>query len=335
MKKNIAFVFAALMAVSSAARAAEVNFDGVPGGPAAFIDVAGLVSDLGGGKPHPGPQPGQPPHPGHPQPLPPPQHPGGPGVHPPVLPPLPPPPQEQYHFGGYRESCRTFTFTAQSPLNLNEELIMEEFGEECVSFHPGYPGHCRPSTKYHSRKVTINIGPRKLEPWETERLELCMKAPKQVEANISGMLYEYAVASRNDDGFFKRSTIFTLTPGPKKLSQPDGKEISIGYTGPAAAGGVSMQLADGRAEYFRGEKITFTAEVMRLPEITQNMPVEDLLNAFTKYNVTQVYDVAGLYDLKLMGESKPGKYMVTLKYFRTGPLSSGAEASIIGSFELK
>lgn len=328
MKKNIAFVFAALMAVSAAARAAEVDFDGArAGGPGTSIDVAGLVSDLGGGKPHPGPQPG------HPQPLPPPQHPGGPGWHPPVPP--PPQPQEQYHFGGYKESCRTFIFTAQSPLNLNEELIMEEFGEECVSFHPGYPGHCRPATRYHSRKVTINIGPRKLEPWETERLELCMKAPKQVEANVSGMLYEYAVASRNDDGFFKRSTIFTLTPGPKKLSQPDGKEISMGYTGPAAAGGVHMQLADGRAEYFRGEKITFTAEVMRLPEITQNMPVEDLLNAFSKYNVTQAFDVAGLYDLKLMDEPKPGKYMVTLKYFRTGPLSSGAEASIIGSFELK
>ena len=96
-----------------------------------------------------------------------------------------------------------------------------------------------------------------------------------------------------------------------------------------------MLLADSRSEYFRGEKITISAEGLRLPEITPNMPVEDLLGAFTKFSVTQTFDVAPLYELKLMDAPQPGKYVVTLKFFRSGPLSSGAEASFIQSVEIK
>ncbi|OGR43730.1 MAG: hypothetical protein A2X35_08705 [Elusimicrobia bacterium GWA2_61_42] len=371
MKKHILLVFAAAMSVSAAARAAEVNYDGSKaGGLDNFIDVLDIVSDLAGNNHHPGPQPpqhpvypqnpghqqpGQPHHPGQPpiphnpghQPPPPPppqpHHPGypqQPGY--PQYPnhPLPPPqpynpPPSHYNFGGYRESCRTLSFNAQSPLSVTEEMILEEYGDECQSWNYGGPQHCRPVSNYHKRKVTVNIGSRKLEPWETERLEVCLRSPKQVEANISGMLYDYSVASRNDDGLFRRVTILTLTPGAKKPAQPDGKELEMTFAGITTSGDVRLTLKDNRADYFRGEKITITADGMNIPAIGPNMPVDQLLGSFVKFNVTAAFDVAGTYELKLMDAPKPGKYIVTLRFFRSGPLSSGAEASSMETFELK
>ena len=344
MRKHVAFFFAALMSVSAAARAAEVNFDGADkGGLDTVIDVLDIVSDLTGDRPQPGHP--QPPPPGHPQPG----HPGHPGhqpppppYHPPVPPPYNPgwdhpnPPPTQYHFGGYRESCRTMTFNAQSPLSQTMDMILEEYGEECQSYSYGYPGHCRPASNYHKRKVTVNIGSRQLEPWETERLEVCMRAPKLVDLNLGGMLYEYAVSSRNDDGLFRRSTIFTLIPGLKKPAQPSSNELEMTFAGLTSAGDVRMTLRDTRADYFRGEKITITADGMNIPQIDPNMPVDQVLNSFVKFNVTKAFDVAGSYELKLLdGPARPGKYVVTLKFFRSGPLSSGAEVSTIESFEIR
>ncbi|MBI5743450.1 MAG: hypothetical protein HY952_02760 [Elusimicrobia bacterium] len=362
MKKQVAFMFAALMCVSAAVRAAEVDFDGnKAGGLDTAIGILDIVSDLAGGGHQPPPpgqfpqHPGQPGHPGgHPgyPPPPPPVHPGQPGGHPgypppppPHYPPVPPPynpgwdhpnqPSSQYHFGGYRESCRTMEFNAQSPLSQTMDMIMEEYGQECMTYDHGFQGPCRPATNYHKRKVTVNIGPRQLEAWETERLEVCMRAPKSVDVNLNGMLYEYAVSSQNDDGLFRRSTIFTMTPGRKKPSQPSGKELEMTYAGITTSGDVRIILKDNRADYFRGEKITITADGMNIPDIGPNTPVDQVLNSFVKFNVTQAYDVAGSYELKLMDAPKPGKYVVTVKFFRSGPLSSGTEASNIETFELK
>lgn len=348
MRKHVALFFAALMSVSAAARAAEVNFDGASkGGLDTVIDVLDIVSDLTDDRPQPG-------HPGHPQPghpghqPPPPVHPGHSGYPPPPphYPPVPPPynpgwdhpnpPPPQYHFGGYRESCRTMDFNAQSQLSQTMDMFLEEYGEECQSWGHGYTGPCRPATNYHKRKVTVNIGPRQLESWETERLEICMRAPKSVDLNLNGMLYEYAVSSRNDDGLFRRSTIFTLTPGRKKPAQPSSKELEMTFAGLTSAGDVRLTLKDNRADYFRGERITITADGMNIPQIDPGMPVDQVLNSFVKFNVTRAFDVAGSYELKLMdGPARPGKYVVTVKFFRSGPLSSGAEASTIESFEIK
>ncbi len=339
MKKQAVFAFAALMSLSAAVRAAEVSFDGDRSGALdAVSDILDIVSDLsGGGKDHhPGPVPQHPSQPGH-------FEPGHPGDHHPVPPPPPPPPPPyhpappppHYNFGGYRETCRTMEFTSQSQLSQTMDMILEEYGQECQPNHWGAPEYCRPATNYHKRKVTVNIGPRALESWETERLELCMRDPRTVELGLDGMLYQYSVESRNDDGLFRRATVFTLTPGPKKPAQASSGELSIGFTAVAPDGSVRLVLADNRAQYFRGEKITITADGMRLPEITQNMPVQELLDSFNKFNVTQAFDVAGTYELKIMDAPKPGKYMVTVKFFRSGPLSSGNEASVIGTFELK
>jgi len=214
-------------------------------------------------------------------------------------------------------------------------MIIEETGTNCQSTYYGGQQYCTPASNYHKRKVIVNIGARHLEPWETERLEVCMRNPSYITANISGMLYEYAVSSRNDDGLFRRNTVFTLTPGAKKPAQPDSKELSVDFVGITSAGDVRMVVRDNRADYFRGEKITITADGMNIPVIGQNMPVDQVLNAFVKFKVTAAFDVAGAYELKLMDTPRAGKYVVTLKFFRSGPLSSGAEASSIETFELK
>ena len=65
------------------------------------------------------------------------------------------------------------------------------------------------------------------------------------------------------------------------------------------------------------------------------MPVQDVLNSFVKINAQGSFDVAPAYDIKLMDTPKAGKYVLTIKFTRRGPLSSGAEASTMETFELR
>lgn len=340
MNSKLFLILPALLSFSAAARAAEVGFDGVSGDAGAYVDIMEISAELAGVKAPPKPPvpPHQPPHPLPHQP--PPHGPKPPPAQPGAVLPLPPPPplpqpQAQYHFGGYRESCRSFAFTAQSPLILTEDLLLEEYGEECETLLPGHPAYCRPVSRYHKRRVTVNIGPRRLEPWETERLALCMKSPKNVEAGTEGMLYEYEVASRNDDNFFKKSTFFTLTPGLKKPSRPAAGELSVGFTGVSSAGDVRMALADSRFAYFLEGEITIAAEVTRLPEIAVNPQAEDPQGEPARFSVTQTFATASVYELKLMDAPAPGKYAVALRFTRSGPHSSGEEGSLDASFELR
>ncbi len=350
MKKSIYFIFAAAMSVSAAARAAEVNFDGSKAnGLDTFTDVMDIVSDLAGDKPqHPG-QPGQPGpghdnnHPGpghdnnHPGPQPQPWHPGPqpqpwhPGPQPqPWNPPTPPQPYSPVYPD---MNCETWEFTAQTPNTRTEKITGEEQSFDCY-FNNGMQ-YCRPTGNYFSRKITVNIGDRKLESWEKESLKVCLDSAHSARVDTSGMIYEYAVSSKDNDGFFNSSTVFTLTPGAKKPAQPDANELSMTFAGVTTAGDVRITLKDTRADYFKGEKITINADGMNIPEITPDMPVDQVLNSFVKFNVTAAFDVAGSYELKLMDAPKPGKYVVTIKFFRSGPLSSGAETSTMETFELK
>lgn len=360
MNKSAAILFAALLSVGASARAVEMDFDGVKGFSLESIEEMIADQEDKGHKPpppqhhpvtppghynntpghnnHHTPPPPPPSHNNHPKP-PTPNYPHYPPVPPPYHPPSPPPPQ--YHFGGYERSCQTLTFTAQSPLSVTREMTMREFGEECQSYNYNYSygghGYCRPVSNYHSRKVTVNIGPRQLESWETERLEVCMEAPKRVTVDTAGMLYNYTVDTKNEEGFlgFNRRTTITMTPHAKKPSQPDSKELSVAFAGTTSNGTVLM-INDNRADYFRGERITITAEGMRLPGGNiQDMPVQDLLDSFAKFNITRTFDVSRAYEIRLMDAPRPGKYMVTLKFYRSGPLSSGATASTMEMIEIR
>lgn len=346
MRQNIIFIAAAVLAVSSAARAAEVDFDGAKSGSSLDIleAVSGFSSDRAPGHGSPGghPPPPKPGHPGSPQP----NHPGPlpslpgplpplPGTLPPPTNPHPFPPPPHYEFGGFKESCRTLQFNSQSPHSVTETMTLEEYGEMCQPWGTGHSKYCSPVTKQHRREVTVNIGPRKLESWETERLEVCMTRPEQVGADTAGMLYEYAVSARSDDGLFKRATVFTLVPGAKKPSQPAATDLIMTFAGITSAGDVRMALQDRRAEYFNGEKITIAVEGASLPEISLHMTPEQVMASVTKISVTAAFDVAQSYEIKLMDAPKPGKYSVKVTFSRSGPLSSGTEATLDAAFEIR
>jgi len=332
MKNNLIFVFAAVMAASGAARAAGIDFDGARPGTSNASDLADVVSAFHGG-PGGHPQPGIPPQPGHPVPLPPLPHPGGPGPVPPVHP-FPPQHPDSYIFGGYKDSCRTLQFTAQSPLTVTETMTLEEFGENCVRWGSGDSHHCSPVTTTHRREFTVKLGQRKLESWETERLVLCMKDPETIEANTAGMLYDYAVTAAKDDSMFKHATLLTLTPGAKKPSSPASKDLLMTFAGVTRTGEVSMTLLDTRAEYFKGEKITITVEGASLPQISLALSPEQIQAAVTQISVTRIFDVAPSYEIKLLDAPKAGKYAVKVTFSRNGPLASGTEATTAAAFEI-
>ncbi|MDD5209493.1 MAG: hypothetical protein PHV36_08905 [Elusimicrobiales bacterium] len=315
MKKSICLVFSALMIISAAAGATGVDFDGgKAAGPDIGIDAAKMTLGFSGDIP---------------QPL----HGKDNGWH-----------QQasdwdqnhqdgHYVFGSYTESCRTFFFNAQSPLSVTEDIMMDEVGSYCRPMH----GHteaeyCGTETRYHTRKVTVNIGARKLEVGETERLEVCMKSPDAITANTGGMLYEYAVASNNNDSLFSRATVFTLTPGARR---PSDQELTVTSAEVTPAGDVRMVIKDNRADYFKGGKITITADGQNIPKITPDMTPQELLNSFVKFKVSDTFNVAGSYELKLMDAPKAGEYAVTVRFSRSGPLSTGAEASTIATFDLR
>ena len=326
MKKNLIFAFAAIISASAAAQALEVNFDGAKSGVtnASISDAVSAFKEPDHGGPG-GHQPGPGfPQPGHPVPLP---HPGGPG-------PLPPQHHDNYVFGGFRNGCRTFQFTGQSPLTINEVMTLEEFGENCERWGNGDSHHCSPVTTTHRREVTVKLGQRKLENWETEKLELCMTDPGNVEAHTDGMAYNYTVANTNDDSMFRHATLITLTPGAKKPSSPASNDLVMTFAGVTKTGEVSISLWDTRADYFKGEKITISIEGASLPQISLDMSPEQIQANVTKISVTRIFDVAPSYEIKLMDSPKPGKYAVKVTFSRNGQLSSGTEAATDGAFEI-
>lgn len=233
MNKSAAILFAVLISMSASARAVDMDFDGVKGFSLESIeDMIADQEDKGHKPPPPQHHPVTPPghynntpgHNNHHTPPPAPYTPGSynyqqPHYPQPYYPPPPPPqPQYQYHFGGYDRTCQTLVFNAETPLTVTREMNMREYGEECQSYGYNYgysgPGYCRPVSYYHKRKVTVNVGARLLKPWETERLEVCMEAPKRVTVDTRGMVYDYTVDTDNQEGFLglNRRTTITLTP---------------------------------------------------------------------------------------------------------------------------
>ena len=230
-------------------------------------------------------------------------------------------------------NCRTWEFSAQTPNTRTEELSGEEPSFDCY-MNNGVQ-YCRHTGRYFTRKITVNIGPRALETWEKENLKVCLDPGNSPRVDTSDMLYQYTVNSQDHDGFFfGHATVFDLTPGLKKPSNPDSKELSVNSVGVTAAGDVRLVLNDNRAMYFKGEKIDISVSGMNIPDMTQLTP-EGIANSFVEINAQGSFDVAPSYDIKLMNAPKPGKYMITIKFTRRGPLSTGAEASTIESFDLK
>lgn len=226
----------------------------------------------------------------------------------------------------------TWKFTAQTPDTRTEKVTGSR--KDCY-LGADLQYYCSDSSAPFSRKITVNIGERKLEAWEEESLKVCLDSPSSPTLRLGGMLYEYAVASRNSNGFLgaNAATTFTLTPGAKKPSAPDSREISVGFV-VAADGGVYLTLNDARADHFKGEKISIKAEGMKL-DIDHTLPVDQMINSFVNFKVSGSFEVGSSYILKLMDTPKPGKYVVTVTFSRNGPLSNGASAEVMETFDLK
>ena len=335
MKYSGLLAIAAALSLSTGVYAAQSDFDKSVSG------VLDVISTLA-----PGPQPGHQgpggPHqgPGGPQQGPGGDHHPGPGGYPPPQPPQPwnpphPPPMPHPYSPVYPDmNCQTWEFTAQTPNTRTEKLLEEEQSFDCYTDHKGTQ-YCRPTGNYISRKVTVNIGPRKLEAWEKESLKVCLESARTVRLDTAGMLYEYSVTSKDHDSFFGTdSTEFSLTPGAKKPSNPDGKELSMTSIGVAPSGELMLTLSDARAGYFNGEKIDISVDGMRIPVIDPNAPIQDILDSFLNIKTQASFDVAPTYTLKLLDKPKPGKYTITVKFTRRGPLSSSASASTMEIFDL-
>ncbi|MFI5345077.1 MAG: hypothetical protein ACHQ51_01770 [Elusimicrobiota bacterium] len=225
--------------------------------------------------------------------------------------------------------CETWEFTAQTPSVKSGKMFAQ--GRECANF-PDDSGvmrnYCRPTGKMFARNVTVSIGTRALQPWEKEELKVCLDQYGTASLDTAGMLYEYTTASKDSNPFLgSPSTAFTLTPGAKKPSVADSGEISV-----TAAGSGKLTLADARADYFKGEKISISVDVMLMPVMTPGMSPEDLIKSFLHFTVSKTFDVAPAYEIPLDQATKSGQYMLTITFSRQGPLSSPGSASTIATF---
>lgn len=227
--------------------------------------------------------------------------------------------------------CETWEFTAQTPSTRTEKLFSQ--GRECADF-PDRTGtmrtYCRPTGKTYSRNVTVGIGARALQPWEKEELKVCLDQFGTATIDTSGMVYEYTASSKDSNPFLgTASTAFTLTPGAKKPSAASSDEITV-----ASASAAKLVLADGRADYFKGEKITISIDGMLIPTLTPDMPVDQLLKSFLNFKASQTFDVAPSYEIPMAGATRPGKYVLTITFSRQGPKSSPASASTVATFTI-
>ncbi|HXT02430.1 MAG TPA: hypothetical protein VN915_17285 [Elusimicrobiota bacterium] len=227
--------------------------------------------------------------------------------------------------------CETWEFTAQTPSVKTEKLFSQ--GRECANF-PDESGtmrnYCRPTGKMYSRNVTVSIGARALQPWEKEELKVCLDQFGLASIDASGMAYEYATASKDSNPFLgTASTVFTLTPGAKKPAAVSSDELTV-----TSASAAKVVLADGRADYYKGEKISISVDGMLIPVLTPGMPVDDLLKSFANFKASQTFDTAPSYELPISGATKPGKYVLTITFSRQGPKSTSATASTIATFTL-
>ena len=226
--------------------------------------------------------------------------------------------------------CNTWEFTSQTPSTKTDKLITES--RECRLFpnDQGVMGnYCRSTGKFAARNVTVNIGARTLQPWEKEELQVCLDQFGSASVDVTGMVYDYTVASQDQSHFLGTdSTIFTLTPGTKKPSAASADEITV-----VSAAAAKLVLADARADYFKGEKITVSIDGMLIPTITPDMPPDQLLKAFVNFKTSQSFDVAPTYAMPMPGATRPGKYVLTITFSRQGPLSTGA-ASTTATFDV-
>ncbi|MBI4801660.1 MAG: hypothetical protein HY796_03955 [Elusimicrobia bacterium] len=256
-KKLVAVLVCLGFAVSAKA---EVNFD-------QGVDVKSAVKDAAAidikapypGYPYPGyPYPGYP-YPGHYYPNQP--YPGYWGPSP--------------HHISYSRDCRTFNFGANDSSVVSERVYLDstEWVEECYYVpdppppqQPNQPKaidettkgmqcHQRPGQVFR-RTAQLNIGARKLLPWETESFEVCLQGP-YMDLDIERQAYNYSVHSIGD-----YDVQYQLTPQNKVAMAPDKDGLSDGGLS-NADGRFTFKVNDRWAAEYAGEKTTVKVELYK------------------------------------------------------------------------
>ncbi|PKM97823.1 MAG: hypothetical protein CVU79_06310 [Elusimicrobia bacterium HGW-Elusimicrobia-3] len=117
--------------------------------------------------------------------------------------------------------------------------------------------HCRERRGREFRATAqVNVAPRRMYPWESERFEVCMQADR-VELETSHSPYRYYV---DRQGLY--DVTFNLTPNYRVPTAPD----SAGLYSAAFAfrdGKFTLSVNDRWAREYAGEKVTIKVELMK------------------------------------------------------------------------
>jgi hypothetical protein len=206
-------------------------------------------------------------------------------------------------YNGPVNECSDWTFKSDTPNPFTNEIYFYD-----------YQG------QIHDQKVTVNIGARDLEPWESETITVC---PGFLSTDKS--LFNYSVTRKDTSGFGSfftgtKSYEYTLVPTGRKSYTPDANGLSMVSGGATPAGKVAITIADKWSQMYQGQQIVLTAKVMRIPSDVQNLPPQELLNALKETTVTAGFAVAPQYAMTLFDSVLSGTYTVTVTYLRDGQL---------------
>ena len=108
-------------------------------------------------------------------------------------------------------SCVTWTFTNQTPNSRTEDIAVPETVCE-FSSQP----RCGAGETILKRRVTVNLGDRRLEPGEAESLKICLLSEMTASLDLQGMLYDYEVGETGIYGQAMRETVFNLAAKARK-----------------------------------------------------------------------------------------------------------------------
>ncbi|MDA8243350.1 MAG: hypothetical protein M0025_04430 [Elusimicrobia bacterium] len=207
--------------------------------------------------------------------------------------------QPPYHGPVYE--CTDWTFNADTPNPYSNKIYYYDA-----------------AGRIYSQKVTINIAPRDLKPWETETISVC---PGRLDLDKS--LFYYNVSQKDNSGFGsfftgEKSYLYTLVPTGRKVSTPDGQGLAMLSGGLDQAGRVYITIADKWAAFYPGQRVDFFVKVMRIPSNVQGLSAQELIDALKETQFSASFMVAPQYTLQLFDRALPGMYTVTVSYVRNG-----------------
>ncbi|MBI4802302.1 MAG: hypothetical protein HY796_07235 [Elusimicrobia bacterium] len=214
----------------------------------------------------------------------------------------------------YTQSCKTFTFFADSSLVSDRYLLRSgEQTEVCRTNHQGY----RECNTYYGRSfeksVGMSIQSRQLLPWENESFEICLKGP-ELRFHTREAAYSYSMQQQGFD--YERTYI--LYPQGKIPTDPDPNGMTLqSFTYDPAAKNFRMSVLDKWARYYSGEQTSLRVKLIKNRSFwgDQTLLERDIpMDPASAYEI----DLAKFADLSKL---QPGQYFVQWGFKRIGTVS--------------